>query len=518
MIGARVRLSAALGLGLALSPGASRAMYVLPDLVRVPVDRLVENLRRQVDAAPRDTRRRLALARVQAMAYAEKAVDFPVRSPVRVTARIIPAAGLTPRAMTFVAATAEWAGEQQGWHNLIEQSGPETDSGCARTRLVGVEPFSGALRIEADLTAGPAPLLPYHALGLSVGTANPGEPAIAECVLLRLRRQAQDLGFRVPSVGPLDLEALGAHEHFLVGFDFEAGHEAGPYFGPEPRYRLPVLPARDAAAKAVAQEHLKGAIANYEAILRETPGDPVAALGLGFCEAQRGRIGPAIAAYRAAVAGGTTASDSLSEDALSEAVEALTTLLDPVVDAAELRRLESMSIQLRARSRPITPILLPLSDDTRLADLVDPSAAVPFDLDGSGVRRRWGWLRPDAAWLVYDHDDSGRIDSGLQLLGAVSFGAFWPTGYDALRALDDDDDGALRGAELVHLALWRDADADGVSAPREVRPLSDWGVVALDTHFTLGAEGAPFSPRGAELADGRTRPTWDWSAPLRSTP
>jgi hypothetical protein len=411
MLSARVQLSVALALGLALAPGQGRAMYFIPDLVNVPVDRLVENLRRQVDAAPRDTRRRLALARVQAMAYATKAPDFPVRSPVRMELHIVPVAGLTDRAMTFVAATLEWAGPHVGWQNLLEQSGPDTDDGCARSALAGVEPFSGALRIAADLTAGPAPLLPYHALGLAVGTANVGDPAIAECVLRRLRRQARELGFRAPSVGPLDLEALGAHEHFVVGFDFEAGNATGPYFGPDQRRWIRVEPARDAAAERIAKEHLKGAISNYEAILRETPGDPVAALGLAWCEAQRGRVGPAVAAYRAAIAGGATTSDSLSEDAMTEAVDDLMRLLDPTADAAELGRLESLRHRLQSRVRFITPLVVPLSDDAHLADVVSQPGEVRHLADWGvvgldtrfGVGRRAGPLIPTLTdWAAAD--------------------------------------------------------------------------------------------------------------------
>ena len=87
--------------------------------------------------------------------------------------------------------------------------------------------------------------------------------------------------------------------------------------------------------------------------------------------------------------------------------------------------------------RAITPILVPLQADTDLADLVDAHAQVLFDLGGSWLARPWGWITPNAAWLVFDPQRSERITSGLELFGNVTFWIFWQDGYEALRALDE---------------------------------------------------------------------------------
>ena len=102
-----------------------------------------------------------------------------------------------------------------------------------------------------------------------------------------------------------------------------------------------------------------------------------------------------------------------------------------------------------------------------------------FDADGSGVKKQWTWVTKDAGWLVFDHKKTGKVDSALQLFGGVTFWMFWDNGYDALRSLDDNGDGVLTAAELDGLAVWCDANGNGVCDPGEVRTLGELGIVAL---------------------------------------
>ncbi len=160
--------------------------------------------------------------------------------------------------------------------------------------------------------------------------------------------------------------------------------------------------------------------------------------------------------------------------------------------------------------RAITPIAIPLTDDVPAHGIVDRLARVRFDADGAGPRD-WTWITPDAGWLVHDADDRGTITSALQWFGNVTFWLFWTNGYEPMRALDDDGDGELAGAELRHLAIWHDRNRDGVSDAGEVRPLATHGIVALSCHYVVGdgTRVAAYSPRGARLSDGRVRPTYD---------
>jgi hypothetical protein len=139
-----------------------------------------------------------------------------------------------------------------------------------------------------------------------------------------------------------------------------------------------------------------------------------------------------------------------------------------------------------------------------------PVARVSFDLDGFGART-WNWVTADAAWLVFDPRGTGRITSGLQLFGNVTFWLFWNSGYDALRALDDDGNGVLRGDELIGLAVWRDTNVDGVSQPGEVHSLAALGIVEVSTKHMVEDESddvLAYAP-SVRFSDGSTRTTCD---------
>jgi hypothetical protein len=194
-----------------------------------------------------------------------------------------------------------------------------------------------------------------------------------------------------------------------------------------------------------------------------------------------------------------------------EAIGYLVPLLDPQRDAAEIADLRSKQNDLKNRPRAITPIAVPLDDDGDLTSIVESRARVHFDADGSALDREWTWISSRAGWLVYDHDGGGQITSALQLFGNVTFWLFWNNGYEALAALDDDGDGELKGNELRYLAIWRDANTDGVSDPGEVRPLADHGIISLSCHFTVGDDVllAARSEAGVRLRNRRVRPTYD---------
>jgi hypothetical protein len=66
--------------------------------------------------------------------------------------------------------------------------------------------------------------------------------------------------------------------------------------------------------------------------------------------------------------------------------------------------------------------------------------------------------------------------------------------------------------ELKGLALWHDANGDGVCDPGEVKPLSEYGIVAVSCRYERDPshpDRIAFSPRGVTFANGRTRPTFD---------
>jgi len=267
---------------------------------------------------------------------------------------------------------------------------------------------------------------------------------------------------------------------------------------------------------ARAARHLKEAIRHYEAALALAPDNLTARLGHGWTLQQAGDTQGAISEYRRVIEQAWPREQKIKALMPSqrlfthEAAGYLIPLLDKDRDAAEVSDLRSKQAEIDARPRAITPVAIPLTDDLAGHSIVDRLARVRFDADGAGPRE-WTWITPDAGWLVYDADDRGTITSALQWFGDVTFWLFWSNGYEPMRALDDNGDGELSGAELQHLAIWHDRNRDGVSDAGEVQPLASHAIVALSCNYVDG-DGTRFaavSPRGARLSDGRTRPTYD---------
>lgn len=277
------------------------------------------------------------------------------------------------------------------------------------------------------------------------------------------------------------------------------------------------LERRQGEPTKATSQHLAQALEHHRLAAELAPNDLIMQLGYAWVLEQSGRTNDAIRAYRRIVAEGwrresaATMVHAGEQPVTAEAARYLLPLLDTKKDAAEIAELNARVATIAARPRGITPIVVPLADDASAGEWVDRSARVRFDLDGSGLRGEWQWITPRAAWLVYDATGSGRIDSALRMFGSVTFWMFWENGYQALASLDDNADGEIAGAELRGLALWIDANANGVSEAGEVRPLSAHGIVALSCAYTAGDAPhlAAMSARGARFSDGRVRPTYD---------
>jgi hypothetical protein len=298
------------------------------------------------------------------------------------------------------------------------------------------------------------------------------------------------------------------------------GKPEAVWFGYEPKLVPFGVPAKtdDPAKLKAAKEHLEKSIALYKKAVEFAPENLPARLGYAWVIEQAGRKDEAVALYRKLIADAWVKEKDLRSLPLGgstvtgEAAGYLIPLLDPTIDRDEIATLKERSAQLQKLPRPITPIAVPLRDGLSAIDLEDRTASVAFDADGSGLAKQWTWITPDAAWLVFDPQASGRVTSGLQLFGNVTFWLFWDTGYDALAGLDDNRDGRLSGAELRGLALWHDVNRNGVSEPGEVRSLGEYGIVAIDCRYERDAshpDRIAYSRNGVTFRDGRTRPTFD---------
>jgi tetratricopeptide (TPR) repeat protein len=307
-------------------------------------------------------------------------------------------------------------------------------------------------------------------------------------------------------------------ETVLAARERSARNNQWPFVEPNaPFVPFRVQSTSDPIKQAAAATHLKAAIEHFRNALEINQNYSIARLSLGWCLEQSGDKAGAIATYRDVItrnvpmdSASGTGSPSVNIYVGAEAIDYLIPLLDSSKDAAEIASLRQRQEGIRRIPRPITPVAIPLRDHLSLAQVVGCDKAVTFDADGTGPAL-WTWISSDAAWLVFDQIGRGEIRSGLQLFGSVTFWMFWPNGYDAMRALDDDRDGRLAGAELMHLGLWRDVDSNGVSERGEVQSLSAYGIVSLSYNYARldDADHTPYVARGVAFRDGSTRPTWD---------
>lgn len=179
-------------------------------------------------------------------------------------------------------------------------------------------------------------------------------------------------------------------------------------------------------------------------------------------------------------------------------------------EKTENDRIRLAVVRMKSRPMPISPIIVPLGGSTSLPSLLSSKSAT-FDLTGSNLGKRWPWVGSDTGILVWDPKQSGKITSGRQLFGSVTWWIFWKNGYQALAALDNNADGTLAGNELEGISIWRDANGNGVSDLGEVKPVTDWGIVGLSVRVTDWVSGMPSNLHGVTRGDGKVVPSYDWT-------
>ena len=317
--------------------------------------------------------------------------------------------------------------------------------------------------------------IPLARLSRNLRNAMKSEPRNVEYVVNLARAHAMAWSLRSDSVPavlhestyyhvPADTSRVPAIEPMSVWFGYE------PLFVPFTK----IASSSDSARLRRARAHLDTALTLYNAALTLDSTNVVARLGRGWLLLNTRDTVRAIADFRKVIGstapqprGGMGNNPSLR----AEAAGYLLPLLSATRDGAERAQLNATIDADKQRVRAVTPIAVPLQDGLSAQDIEQPTASVSFDADGRNLNQRWSWIRPNAAWLVYDPQHSGHITSALQLFGSVSFWMFWANGYEALSSLDDNQDGKLSGRELNGLALWRDLNSNGVADAGEVKTI-----------------------------------------------
>lgn len=284
-----------------------------------------------------------------------------------------------------------------------------------------------------------------------------------------------------------------------------------------PHIPFQAKPTDDPEKLKAAKEQLAKAVARYREVVKLAPNHFSARLGLAWCLQQGGDKAGAIKEFRSVMSAAWEKEKNMQSagmdfhSVVAEGARYLTPMLDVEKDAVELAELKVRVQKVGRIMRPITPLAVPLRAGLQPEELIDATASVRFDADGSGWKHSWTWLKPNAAWLVFDPASRGEITSALQMFGSVTFWMFWQDGYQALAALDNDRNGRLEGSELAGLALWHDANGNGVSEPGEVQPVGKHGIVSIACTAQAGKKStvAAWSAAGVTFSDGRTWPTYD---------
>lgn len=298
--------------------------------------------------------------------------------------------------------------------------------------------------------------------------------------------------------------------------DPERKYSTEPYFGVHAK-RI----GWDRSRQKPDRKHLKAAADFFEGSLKIDSTNHIAKLGLGWVYQKLGERNKAIPIYRELVSTAWPAEknkgyspnlDGRYWSVVVEAGEYLLQILDPTTQKAEIEEIRNKIkiIEKNGSDRAITPIIFPLHGKAELATLTAGNRYVTFDLDGSGPKE-WQWPNALAAFLVYIGEQTDpKILSGLQLFGNVTFWIFWSNGYEALRALDDDQDGNLKDNELRGLGVWNDVNHNGQSEPGEVISAIERGITQISLSYKAYDPVTVYSPEGISFRDGRRHPTYDW--------
>lgn len=142
-------------------------------------------------------------------------------------------------------------------------------------------------------------------------------------------------------------------------------------------------------------------------------------------------------------------------------------------------------------NEPGSPIVLDLDGNGyRLTGL---NESVRFDIDADGDLEIMGWTAAgsDDAFLWFDHNQNGLVDTGLELFGTVLAAngfellSYYDAPSDALVTRGGNGNGWIDPGDQIwpELKVWTDSNHDGISTMNEIRPLTSTSVVGISLDY-----------------------------------
>lgn len=156
-------------------------------------------------------------------------------------------------------------------------------------------------------------------------------------------------------------------------------------------------------------------------------------------------------------------------------------------------------------SKYISPIVLDLKGDGVLEaskgnymphNSMDKSNVIVTDFYGDGFEIAMEWVGPNDGLLVAPKAD-GSVD--MSCLFGVANG--FDSGYERL-SLYADKNGVVKGDALNKLAVWRDANRNGIAESSEVTSCRDLGITSINARNNNFVSSFQMN--------GKTHTMWDW--------
>lgn len=103
---------------------------------------------------------------------------------------------------------------------------------------------------------------------------------------------------------------------------------------------------------------------------------------------------------------------------------------------------------------------------------------IEFDIDGDGKKEQTSFISGQDAFLAYDKNGNGVIDSGKELFGDQNGAA---NGYEELKKYDDNQDGRIDNQDAIYSKL--QLLSSGENQEQKLTSLQDAGIQSIDLNY-----------------------------------